>query len=181
MLSKGYHARDQIIIGTTYDEIRRHALKNQWNLSDLIQNGRQLEAAMRGANRIKSGEVTSANVNRTKRNGKYSKKWKPKGKREFVGNKQQNKSSTYKSKSMCSTCSSEFCKGGKRCPRSKVQFFDCQNMVISVVWPFVKGRRIRNLYAELTVTMKHYQKMKSLNMIHQTHLQIQIIPNSQGM
>ena len=46
-------ARDQIIIGTTNDEIRRHALKNQWNLSDLIQNGRQLEAAARGANRIK--------------------------------------------------------------------------------------------------------------------------------
>ena len=117
---------DQIIIGTTNDEIRRHALKNQWNLSDLIQNGRQLKAAARGANRIKSEEVASANVNHTKRPGKYSKKWKPKGKRDFVGNKQQNKLSTYKSKSMCSTCSFEFCKGGKRCPGSKVQCFDCQ-------------------------------------------------------
>ena len=56
-----------------------------------------------------------------------------------------------------------------------------KNMVISVVWPFVQGRRIRNLHAELTVTVKHHQKMKSLNMIHQTHLQILIIPNSQGM
>ena len=119
-------ARDQIIIGTTNDEIRRHALKNQWNLSDLIQNGRQLEAAARGANRIKREEVASANVNRTKRPGKYSKKWKPKGKKDFVGNKQLNKLSTYKSKSMCSTSSFEFCKGGKRCPGSKVQCFDCQ-------------------------------------------------------
>ena len=32
-----------------------------------------------------------------------------------------------------------------------------------------------------TVTVKHHQKMKSLSLIHQTHLQILIIPNSQGI
>ena len=77
-------ARGQIIIGTTNDETRRHALKNQWNLCSLIQNSRQLESAAKGPNRIKSEEVTSANVNPTKRPGKYSKTWKLKGKREFV-------------------------------------------------------------------------------------------------
>ena len=71
-------------------------------------------------------EVASANENHTKRPEKYSKKWKPEGEREFVENKRQNKSSTYRSKAMCSTCSSEFWKKGKRCPGSKVQCFDCQ-------------------------------------------------------
>ena len=60
-----------------------------------------------------------------------------------------------------------------------------KNVGISVVRPFIKGRRIRNLHTELTVTnkvtVKDRQKMKSLNMIHQTHLQILIIPNSQGI
>ena len=65
---------------------------------------------------------------------------------------------------------------GQRCSALTVK-----NMAISVVRPFVKGRRIRNLHAELTVTVKHHKKMKSLNMIHQTHFQILIILNSQGM
>ena len=150
-------------------------------LSNLIQNGRQLEAAVRGANRIKSEEVASANVNRTKCPGKYSKKWKPKGKRNFVENKEQNKLSTYKSKCMSSTCSFEFCKGGKDVLDQRCSALTVKNTVISVVRPFVKERRTRNLHAELTVTVKHHQKMKSLNMIHQTRLQILIIPNSQDI
>lgn len=46
--------RDQIIIGTSNDEIRKNALKNQWGLQDLILNGRSLEAASDAASKITS-------------------------------------------------------------------------------------------------------------------------------
>ena len=42
---KDVMVRDQIILGTLNDEIRRNALKQQWNLADLVINSRQLEAA----------------------------------------------------------------------------------------------------------------------------------------
>ena len=45
--------RDRLIIGTKYREIRKNALKNQWNLDDLVKNGRALEAAKHGALKIK--------------------------------------------------------------------------------------------------------------------------------
>ena len=45
--------RDRIIIGTRNDEIRKNALKNQWNLDDLLKNGRALESATHGAKQIK--------------------------------------------------------------------------------------------------------------------------------
>ena len=46
--------RDQIIFGTTDDDIRRQALHNEWNLDDLIKKGRSLEAATAGAEKIKT-------------------------------------------------------------------------------------------------------------------------------
>ena len=73
-------ARDQIIIGVRSDEIRKHALKNEWNLEDLIKNGRQLEAASKGVQKLKhsshsqAGTSSESNVNRTRRPGKYSNK-----------------------------------------------------------------------------------------------------------
>lgn len=36
--------RDEIVVGTTHDDIRKNALENQWNLKDLVENGRKLEA-----------------------------------------------------------------------------------------------------------------------------------------
>merc|ERR1711973_616163 len=45
--------RDRIIIGTRNDEIRKNALKNQWNLEDLVKNGRALESATHGAKQTK--------------------------------------------------------------------------------------------------------------------------------
>ena len=46
--------RDQVICGTTDNEIRKSALKNEWNLTDLQSNGRKLKAAAYGAAQIKN-------------------------------------------------------------------------------------------------------------------------------
>ena len=62
---KNILTRDQIIIGTSNNEIRKNALKNQWDLDNLIKGGRQLEAAARGAQRIH--ENSEAPVSRIKR------------------------------------------------------------------------------------------------------------------
>ena len=53
--------RDQIIVGTTDDSIRKEALNNQWNLQDLSNNGRKMEAASYGAQKIKCEQVEEAN------------------------------------------------------------------------------------------------------------------------
>ena len=45
--------RDQVVIGTTDDEIRKGALNEQWTLVDLQTKGRKIEAATFGAARIK--------------------------------------------------------------------------------------------------------------------------------
>ena len=44
--------REQVIVGMNDDEIRKNALKNQWNLKDLVDNGRELEAAVHSAQQI---------------------------------------------------------------------------------------------------------------------------------
>ena len=105
--------RDQIIIGTSNNEIRKNALKNQWDLDNLIKGGRQLEAAARGAQRIH--ENSEAPISRIKRPGKYSKKG---SKSKFEGKLQDQYSS-------CQNCSSRVCKGGKQCPAASRECFDC--------------------------------------------------------
>ena len=71
--------RDQIIIGCTNTEIRKNALKNQWNLEDLMKNGRALEAATWGAQQIRQ-EGDPPRVARMKKPGKYPRKNKRKDK-----------------------------------------------------------------------------------------------------
>ena len=58
--------RDQIIVGTLNDDIRKNALNNQWNLETLIKNGRKLGAATTGAKKLTSDDQHSSekNVNR---------------------------------------------------------------------------------------------------------------------
>ena len=51
--------RDQIIIGTSDNDIRKAALKEQWSLTDLQSKGRQIEAAAFGAAQIKKESATS--------------------------------------------------------------------------------------------------------------------------
>ena len=104
--------RDQIIIGTNNSEIRKNALKNQWNLTDLISNGRALEAATRGAQKIHPLEYQETPVARIKKPGKYSRK-KPTPRNLEEGD------------SKCRNCSSRWCKQGSRCPALKRECFDC--------------------------------------------------------
>ena len=106
--------RDQIIIGTRNDDIRRNALKEQWGLKDLMSKGRSLETASRGAMMIKK-EVVTTDILRTKRPGKYSRKLSVKNSESYDNKKRQ----------MCNSCSSLTCKGGKKCPGVKVDCFAC--------------------------------------------------------
>ena len=64
---------DQIVIGTTDDEIRAKGLSEQWGLTDLVTKGRQMEAASLGAVKIKEEVKQEVSVSRLKP-GKYS--WK---------------------------------------------------------------------------------------------------------
>ena len=56
--------RDQLIVGTHSETIRQDALKNQWQLDDLIKNGRITESGVIAASEIKT--ETKYDVNRTR-------------------------------------------------------------------------------------------------------------------
>ena len=107
--------RDQIVIGTSDNEIRKSALNNQWNLADLLSNGRKIEAATFGSERIKAESLgavkkepsNTANVNRT-RPGKYSRK----------GGKG-------KTPKKCRNCSNTTCQGGEKCFAFGRECFAC--------------------------------------------------------
>ena len=115
--------RDQIIIGTTNSEVRKNALKNQWQLNDLIKNGRALEAATWGAEQIKQEQAaTAASVSRIKQPGKYSRK-NNRNKIQPTQFKTSNKDNS--THTDCTTCSSKFCKGGKHCTAQGRECFDC--------------------------------------------------------
>ena len=109
--------RDQIVIGTNNDNIRQHALKEMWDLPALVKNGRSLEAAERGSERIKSNETGDAR--RVKTPGKYSKKKASKDKMR------KSHLPPRESFSQCKTCSSSRCQGKKSCPGYNGQCFDC--------------------------------------------------------
>ena len=116
--------RDQIVIGTASDEIRKNALKNQWSLDELVKNGRALEAATYGASQIKQ-EHDSASVSRVGRPGKYS--LKPKFKKD-TQQKPFNAQPTRYSKpdrESCTTCSNRNCRGGKSCAGHDRECFTC--------------------------------------------------------
>ena len=117
--------RDQILFGTHNDDIRRHALHEQWNLEDLIKNGRSLEAATQGANKIKPSkyanptEETSHGTLRTQ-----PKKYSRKSKQHNKLRKPQQTTSTTNS-SQCQTCSARECKGNTNCSGRNVTCFSC--------------------------------------------------------
>lgn len=106
--------RDQIIVGTKNDDIRKNSLKNQWDLNTLIENGRKLEAASHTAQVIADDSPTDAGVSRVKP-GKYSRKSK----------RNKPKVSAQMPKSQCFTCSSKLCHGGSKCPASQLSCFAC--------------------------------------------------------
>ena len=99
--------RDQILIGTQDQEIRRQGLHNEWGLEDLINNGRSMEAANKGAIKIK--QEPSSDVRRTKP-GKYSKKKSLRKKQAEV---------------TCTTCTNAKCSGNKKCYGRSVTCYAC--------------------------------------------------------
>ena len=116
--------RDQIIVGTCNDEIRRNALKNQWNLKDLVFHGRQIEAAEQGAVKITANKREPNNselneVARLSKPGRYSKK----NRKYNNAEKSYVQQPTHKK---CETCSSRTCPGKKKCPAYDYKCFDCQ-------------------------------------------------------
>ena len=116
--------RDQILFGTHNDDIRRHALHEQWNLEDLIKNGRSLEAATQGADKIKPNRHSNIPVEpnhgilRTQPK-KYSRK-----SRQFNSLRKPQKN-TSQNTSQCQTCSSRDCKGNLHCSGRNVTCFSC--------------------------------------------------------
>ena len=102
--------RDQIIIGTSDNEIRKKALSEQWGLTDLVAKGRQMEAATAGAQKIKQEVKDESSIGRLKP-GKYSRK-NTKG----TASKQ------------CPNCSNKTCKGGDKCAGRDIECFDCHTI-----------------------------------------------------
>ena len=99
-------ARDQVIIGVNNKDIQRNALKEQWNLKDLVLNGRLIQAATIGTEQL----TESAQINKVgKKGGKYSKQ-------EATRKKfQQTNRNRPTPTTNCKTCCSRSCKGGNRC------------------------------------------------------------------
>ena len=115
--------RDQIIFGTTNDDIRRVALHEEWDLETLIKKGRSLEAATSGAQKIKSG----SNTHSRREEGEYSRvnRTQPKKySRKYNANK-ENKSARNKERTSCDSCNSSKCGGKKLCPGKNVTCFAC--------------------------------------------------------
>ena len=101
--------RDQIIVGTTDNEIRKQALNEQWGLTDVVAKGRQMEAAAVGSQKIKKELKEEGAVARL-RPGKYSKK-----SRGTAGKQ-------------CPNCSNKACKGGDKCAGRDIECFDCHTV-----------------------------------------------------
>jgi len=149
--------RDQILIGTINDEIRRQALKEQWKLADLEKNGRALEAATKGAAEIKIKEEPQSEVNRIPKPGKYSKK-------------KSVKESSWKK---CQNCSSSKCEGGKNAQVTKPPVFRAikrdifevlqlaknEEKTKPVKCPMIRKQRFRHLLSQVMKATPHLPKV----------------------
>ena len=116
--------RDRIIIGTTNDDIRRNALKDQWDLETLVSKGRSLESATEGAATIKQEDKPEIRRNTP---GKYAKKKKSSQKSETTPTKPKGKFFELgeSSRIKCKTCSNPGCPGDNTCKGRKVECFAC--------------------------------------------------------
>ena len=109
--------RDQILVGTNNEAIRDEALKRQWDLTELLKQGRLTESSIIAASEIKAEEHGGDyEINRAKA-GPYSSK---KGKSGRSGNHQSSKSkkggsSPKKSKFLCFKCEDSECAGFSKC------------------------------------------------------------------
>ena len=109
--------RDQIVIGTTNAEIRNKALKNQWELDDLVKHGRQLEAATHSAQRIVGDKADEQPISCVKKPGRYSKKWNK--------NVDENRNQKMDCNNQCQNCSSRSCQGNRKCQAYHLECFNC--------------------------------------------------------
>ena len=100
--------RDQILYGYTNQEIQKNGLKNQWGLDDLVKNGRALESATWGAQKIKA-EPEERGVSRVTP-GKYSKKYKLVKAEKDKPNHRISHEKSDKAHKRCSTCSLPACR-----------------------------------------------------------------------
>ena len=115
--------RDQIIIGTSNDEIQKNALKNQQSLTDLAYHGCQLEAAALGAAKItadKHDNPISYHIGHMKQPGCYFKK-----RHSFQQNDKEITCQSKTTNRKCRTCSPKQCPGHKSCPAYLYECFDC--------------------------------------------------------
>jgi hypothetical protein len=113
--------RDQVIIGTTNEDIQRQGLKEQWGLADLIKNGRMIEAATLGAEKLSENHETTPVKRVAGRPGKYSKKHALKQKQAQTPSQGESSSGE-----KCKYCTSLSCKGGKKCFAYDKECFACQ-------------------------------------------------------
>ena len=112
--------RDQLIIGTNNSSIRENALREQWSLKDLIENGRKMESASHCNQRIKEDNQGAFVVNRTNSQGRsYSRKKQSRSETKMAGPS---------GSGSCTTCSSRFCKGGKKCKAFGATCHECHKM-----------------------------------------------------
>ena len=117
--------KDQVLFGTRDADIRKTALKEDWDLVTLIKKGRAMEASDMGAAIIK--KEPPEEVKRT-RPGKYSKKSSlyKSGNSSWKKDVPSTSSKHGKPHHQCKTCSNPRCEGDKKCRGRNGTCFACQ-------------------------------------------------------
>ena len=117
--------KDQILFGTQDADIRKSALKEDWDLATLRSKGRAMEASNMGAAIIK--KEPPEDVKRTKP-GKYSKKSSlyKKGNNSRKKDVPPSSSNHGRTHHQCKTCSDHRCDGGSKCRGKNGTCFACQ-------------------------------------------------------
>lgn len=116
--------KDQILFGVRDADIRKSALKNDWDLATLLKKGRAVEASDKGVATIKQ---EPEEVKRTKP-GKYSRKNTTHRKGGSDTRRKTSPPSRYPSsrhRNNCKTCSDPRCNGEKNCRGKSGTCFGC--------------------------------------------------------
>ena len=118
--------KDQILFGVREADIRKSALKNDWDLATLLKKGRAVEASDKGVATIK--QEPEEEVKRTKP-GKYSRKSttprKGGGLAQGKNSPQTRDHGKTGSRNKCKTCSDPRCNGDRNCRGKKGSCFGC--------------------------------------------------------
>lgn len=130
--------RDQILVGTNNETIREDALKNQWNLNDLLRKGRITESGILAASQIKTEQTYD--VNRAKA-GVYSRKFSKK-------NKSSNQSSSF----ICWKCESEKCPGYNKCKYHQKQVKGAKSL--DILLNHVYAKRTNMITVNMNINIK---------------------------